>query len=120
MKFTNYDKAIMIGLTLGDGYIDPKGMLQITHCDRKKEYLTFKAKLLHSVVGGKNIKVINILKHSIYKKNGSIVSEKTLSYFRIRRQSTSFMLFRNLLYPENKKMITSNTLDLLAPISIAI
>lgn len=42
MKFTEYDKAIMIGLILGDGYISPKGRINVTHCEQQKSILNIK------------------------------------------------------------------------------
>lgn len=120
MKFTNYDKAIMIGLTLGNGNIDSKGRLQITHSENQRDYLEYKAKLLHSVTGGKSIKISTITKHSIYKKSDKVVSDTVRIQYRIRRQSNSFLQFRDLLYYNNKKSIKYEALELLTPVSIAL
>ena len=57
MKLTEKDKSILIGLLLGDGYIDDKGRICIEHGEKQKDYCIYKAKLLHSVCGGKDIKV---------------------------------------------------------------
>nr|DAO59148.1 MAG TPA: INTRON-ENCODED ENDONUCLEASE I-SCEI [Bacteriophage sp.] len=32
MKLNDLNKSILIGLLLGDGYIDPKGRIYIEHC----------------------------------------------------------------------------------------
>ena len=63
MKLTEKDKSILIGLLLGDGYIDDKGRICIEHGEKQKEYCIYKAKLLHSVCGGRDIKVKNNLKN---------------------------------------------------------
>ena len=70
MKYTKLDKAIMIGLTLGDGYLNPNGRLEVAHCEKQKDYCIFKAKLLHSVCGGKDIKVEEIQQEYTKKQNG--------------------------------------------------
>lgn len=120
MKFTEYDKAIMIGLLLGDGYIDYKGRVSIGHCEKQKDYCIFKAKLLHSVVGGKDINVREIQKISIYKKNGIIKNQRILTQYVFKKQSNSFIPFRELLYINNRKTITENVLNLLNPLAIAL
>ena len=35
MKFTEIDKAILIGLLLGDGYINDKGRIEIEYYSRE-------------------------------------------------------------------------------------
>ena len=62
MKLTEKDKSILIGLLLGDGYIDEKGRIYIEHGEKQKDYCIYKAKLLHSVCGGKDIKVHEVVK----------------------------------------------------------
>ena len=104
MNFTELDKAIMIGLIIGDGYLDNKGRLQVAHCPQQKEYCIYKAKLLHSVTGGKDIKVDKFSKTWIYKKNDFEIKKSNNEYYRFRRQSNSFLYFRDLMYPNNKKI----------------
>ena len=120
MNFTDLDKAIMIGLIIGDGYLDNKGRLQVAHCTKQKEYCIYKAKLLHSVTGGKDIKVDRFSKTWIYQKNGVTIKTTNDEYYRFRRQSNSFLYFRELMYPNNKKIITREILDLMTPLSIAL
>lgn len=57
MKITKKDEAILIGLTLGDGHLSKENKLKVVHCLGQKDYCEHKAKLLHSVVGGKDIVV---------------------------------------------------------------
>ena len=120
MKFTEYDKAIMIGLILGDGYISPKGRINVTHCEQQKEYIEYKAKLLHSVTGGKDINIYMINKISTYKKGNKIISQKEVVNYSFKRQSKDFIQFRELLYPSNRKTITKKVLNLLNPLAIAL
>lgn len=39
MKFTEIDKAILIGLIIGDGYINENGRIKIQHGEKQKEYV---------------------------------------------------------------------------------
>lgn len=116
MNFTNYDIAILLGLLLGDGYIDPRGQIQIKHCETQKEYCEYKAKLLHSVCGGKDIKIH--LTQIDGKK--SKFKENIYNYYGIKKQSKHFKFIRKLLYPNDKKEFTSEVLSYLQPISIAL
>lgn len=120
MKFTELDKAIMIGLALGDGYINPNGRLEIIHCEKQKEYCIFKAKLLHSVCGGSDIKVEKIEKEYTKRQNGKLIEHSICTKYRFRKQCKHFKYFRDLLYKDGKKTITKEVLELLNPLSIAL
>ena len=120
MKYTKLDKAIMIGLTLGDGYLNPNGRLEVAHCEKQKDYCIFKAKLLHSVCGGKDIKVKEIQQEYTKKQNGKLVEHSIKTIYRFRKQCKHFKYFRNLLYKEGKKTITKEVLEMLTPLSIAL
>ena len=104
MNLTKYDIAILLGLLLGNGYIDSKGQIHIKHSKKQKEYCEFKAKLVHSICGGSNIKI----KESINGTN------------KFKKQSKRFQQIRKLLYSENKKTINNEILNLIQPISIAL
>ena len=86
MNFTNYDIAILLGLLLGDGYIDPRGQIQIKHCESQKEYCEYKAKLLHSVCGGKDIKI----HHYILDGKKCNFKKDNYNYYGIKKQSKHF------------------------------
>lgn len=120
MTFTKLDKAIMIGLTLGDGYINPNGRIEISHCKEQKEYCIFKAKLLHSVLGGKDIKVEEIERNFTQKQNGIITKTFKNIIYRFRKQCKHFKYFRELLYSNEKKQITKEILEMMNPLSIAL
>lgn len=114
MNLAKQDIAILLGLLLGDGYIDPRGQIQVKHCAKQKEYCEFKAKLLHTVCGGKDIKV---LKNTRYKKE---FKNKWYIEYSFKKQSKHFKWIRNLLYCNNKKTITRDVLCYLSPLSIAL
>lgn len=120
MKFTEIDKAIMIGLLLGDGYINNKGRVEIEHCIEQKEYCIYKAKLLHSVCGGRDINVHEYQRTRSILKDGRQWKNNTFTTVSFKKQSKHFMYFRDLLYKNGKKEITQDVLDLLSPLSIAL
>ena len=120
MKFTEIDKAILIGLLLGDGYINDKGRIEIEHRIQQKEYCIFKAKLLHSVCGGKNINVHEYERIHSTKKDGKKWKSKTFTTVSFKKQSQHFIPFRELLYKNRRKTITQEALNLLSPLSIAL
>lgn len=91
-------KAILIALTLGDGYIridsrakNNKGSLCLCHSKKQEEYLEYKVDLLHSLLGGSRP---NIVQYVCTLPNGisypQVRSEKSHKYFRV---------LRNWMYP---------------------
>lgn len=121
MKLTEKDKSILIGLLLGDGYIDDKGRICIEHCEKQKDYCIFKAKLLHSVCGGKDIKVHEYVRTRSILKDKKQFKENTFTTYSFKKQSKSFIPIRNMLYGENrKKVITPEIFKLLTLESIAL
>lgn len=117
MKLNDLNKSILIGLLLGDGYINPKGRIGISHSIKQLEYCTYKAKLLHSVIGGKDIKVQFCQRNKPIKVNHS---EEKITVCGFKKQSKNFIPIRELLYKDNKKTITQEVLDCLSPLSIAL
>ena len=111
MNLAKQDIAILLGLLLGDGYIDPRGQIQIKHCEKQKEYCEYKAKLLHTVCGGKDIKIIETI------LNGN---RKQYRKYEIKKQSKHFKQIRKLLYTEGRKTITPEVLNYLTPLSISL
>ena len=121
MKLTEKDKSILIGLLLGDGYINDKGRIEIEHCEKQKDYCIFKAKLLHSVCGGKDIKVHEYIRNHSILKDKKQFKESTFITYSFKKQSQSFIPIRIMLYGEDrKKRITKEILDLLTPEVIAL
>ena len=121
MKLTNKDMSILIGLLLGDGYIDDNGRIEIEHCEKQKDYCIYKAKLLHSVCGGKDIKVHNYIRKSSILKNGKQFKNKTFITYSFKKQSKSFIPIREMFYgKDRRKHITSEILSHLTPEAIAL
>lgn len=120
MKLNDLNKSILIGLLLGDGYIDPKGRIYVEHCKEQLEYCIYKAKLLHSVVGGKDISVQVSERKRTPLKDREWKSGNTFITCRFRKQSKNFIPIRQLLYTNNRKTITKEVLECLTPLSIAL
>ena len=121
MKLTNKDMSVLIGLLLGDGYIDDNGRIQIEHGEKQKDYCIFKAKLLHSVCGGKDIIVHEYIRNRSILKDKKQFKESTFTTYSFKKQSKSFIQIRNMLYKDDrKKHITKEILDYLDVCSIAL
>ena len=87
MKLTEKDKSILIGLLLGDGYIDDKGRIEVEHGEKQKDYCIFKAKLLHSVCGGRDIKVHEYVRNRSILKDRKQFKESTFITYSFKKQS---------------------------------
>ena len=108
------EKATLIGLVLGDGYIDCSknkdvyinSAITFTHCKKQKEYLEWKAEILHQIFGGNKPKVIE------FTNNGyeGVKMMKSNKYFRV--------LYK-YLYKNGKKTIPLKALNRLTPLSLA-
>lgn len=121
MKLTEKDKSILIGLLLGDGYIDDKGRIYIEHREKQKDYCIYKAKLLHSVCGGKDIKVHEYIRNRSILKDKKQFKESTFTTYSFKKQSQSFIPIRQILYDANrKKYISEEILQYLTPEAIAL
>ena len=121
MKLTEKDKSILIGLLLGDGYIDDKGRIYIEHGEKQKDYCIYKAKLLHSVCGGKDIKVHEYIRNRSILKDKKQFKESTFTTYSFKKQSQSFIQIRQILYnSDRKKYISEEILQYLTPEVIAL
>ena len=122
MKLTEKDMSILIGLLLGDGYIDDKGRIYIEHGEKQKDYCIYKAKLLHSVCGGKDIKVHEYIRNRSILKDRKQFKESTFITYSFKKQSQSFIPIRNILYNKEsrKKYITEEILKYISPETIAL
>lgn len=113
-------KSMLIALTIGDGCIrkiidnrDKNNQyisyyIIFTHCEKQKDYLQWKSEILNSILGGKQneIKKIN---------NGGYVG------YTYRKGNNKLLKpIYNLLYKNNKKIISENVLKHLTPEGIAI
>ena len=121
MKLTEKDKSILIGLLLGDGYIDDKGRIYVEHGEKQKEYCIYKAKLLHSVCGGKDVKVHEYVRNHSILKDKKQFKESTFVTYSFKKQSQSFIPIRQILYDSNrKKHISEEILPYLTVEAIAL
>lgn len=111
----NKIKEMLVGLTIGDGYIQKKDSKEynytqytiiLKHCEKQKEYIEYKAKILENIFGTEvKVHAINNNGYPGYycSKSGKILKE-----------------IRELLYPNGKKHITKECLELLTPETLAI
>ena len=80
------DRAILLGLVFGDGYLSKNdaarpGVLSIKHAEKQRPYAEFKARLVTNVLGGK-LPTVRTIDNSGYP---GCVFQKTDSYFRVLR-----------------------------------
>lgn len=109
---TNEEKSLIVALTIGDGSISPEGRLAINHCDKQKEYIEYKAEIINRIIGGKPV--------TIHKTKNKI-NDKVYYGWAIRKCcKCKLSEFRELFYPNGKKVITREILDYLTPEGIAI
>lgn len=110
------NKAILIGLSIGDGCVKSRkdkrynytqNSIEFIHSEKQKEYIEYKADLLHSIFGGKRPNV------RFFINNGfpAYSMMKTDKYLKI---------IYDLMYFNNKKRITRRCLDYLTPQALAI
>lgn len=109
-------KSILIGLSIGDGCVKSRkdnrynytqNSIEFIHSEKQKEYIEYKADLLHSIFGGKRPNV------RLFINNGypAYAMMKTDKYLKI---------IYDLMYQNKKKHITRRCLDYLTPKAIAI
>lgn len=119
-------RAILYGLAIGDGHISYRKRLKdgkypyehaeliIGHGEKQKEYLEYKAQLLHSIFGGNKPKVAEV-SHTL-KATG-----KTYKGFRLAKTNPYFRQMHRVLYRENKtKQITGQVLSYCDEVSLAL
>lgn len=109
-------KAILIGMVLGDAYLQKTGKknarIRLEHSEKQKEYLLWKGKQFFQYFQGKPKKLERF--NPVYKK--------TYQYFRWQSNtSPEIGKFRNLFYLNNRKIIPKNLpMFLTEPLSLAI
>lgn len=110
------EKTTLLALCIGDGYLNqyiPKGRkatvttLRIIHSVKQKEYLEWKANILHSILGG-NKPIVHEFNNSGYP---GVRLQKSNPYFRI---------LRKYLYKNNRKIIPLKALERMSLQDIAI
>lgn len=102
------DKALLIGLVLGDGHITKReSMLEITHSYKQKFYLDYKVELLKRLLHRDYI--------SVYHRVDARHNEYKLSV-----ASKYYKLLRKWIYPNGIKYYSKQLLDYLIPEAIAL
>lgn len=105
------DRAILIGMILGDGCLKKKSRdyveFSMSHCEAQLPYLEYKRDLLHSIFGGK-LPNINTRHYGKYTEH------------RVSKQHSYFKLLRKWIYPEGSKRITRSLLDKLDAHALAL
>lgn len=111
---TQEEKGLIIALTLGDGHITPQGRLCINHCEAQLEYLLYKKEIIEKIIGGKPI--------NIHKRTAHLKDRDTsyIIYNISKCCKKKLVEFRELLYPEGKKVFTREILDQLSAKGLAI
>ena len=106
MKIKKEHRNLLIALSLGDGYINKRGYLDIWHSEKQKEYVNYKYSLIKEYC---KIEVQERTFSGKYKSYG------------FRTRTFDFCkLLRRVLYKNGKKTITRKLLNRLAPFHLAI
>jgi LAGLIDADG DNA endonuclease family len=116
ISLTRNQKAILTGTLLGDGYLQKTGLknarLRLEHGGKQKDYLLWKMRAFPRLFQGKPVHL-------------SRVHPKTLATYEYwRAQSSSSPVFgkwRTLFYPDGKKRIPENLVEILTePLALAV
>lgn len=109
-------KAIVLGIILGDGYLQPTGVnnarLRLEHGVKQKDYILWKVRQLPEVFSG-SVK---------YLTRVHPLTHRTYEYYRHQSATNSYLgKLRKLFYPNAKKIIPSKLIQLLkSPLSLAV
>lgn len=117
MTFSKKDEAVLIGLIVGDGCLTKENKLKVVHSKKQEEYCIYKAKLMHSVFGGDSIIVHNKLAKYTTRINRELVC-KTAEVVWIQKGSKSLKSYRELIYPESRKVYSQKMLDMMDELSL--
>lgn len=111
---TKTEKATLIGLIIGDGYLNcarykhgQNSSLLIKHSIKQKEYIEWKSNIIHSIFGGNKPKVVE------FNNNG-------YPGVRIMKSNKYFRVLHRCLYKNGQKIIPLKVLNRLTPLAIAI
>lgn len=112
IPFNNEQKQIIFGTLLGDGCISPHGRknksyrLILGHCEKQKEFLLWKKKILGNFVN-------TIRRQENKQKNSIMYSFTTVTH-------NEFKFYYNLFYKNNKKIIQEQMIHYLTPLAMAV
>jgi hypothetical protein len=116
MGFLKFQREAIIGMILGDSYLQPTGKrnarLRIEHSLSQKDYIFWKYELLKNIAQSKP-KLI---------RRYNPIWRKSYSYYRFQTFSSPLLgKFRRWFYQDNKKVIPHNICNLLkSPLSLAV
>lgn len=119
IKFVNFTKeqiAILIGLVLGDAFLQKTGSknarLRLEHSYKQKDYLIWKIKKFPRLFQGE----------PKYLERLHPISGRVYKYWRAQSNSTPVLgKWQMLFYPEGKKIVPENIGNLLnSPLSLAV
>lgn len=109
LVITDRQLAILVGTLLGDGYIHPRGQIQIAQTSKQSPYLMWKYKEFKSLAYGMPTKVKRYDKR--FGKNYSQIRFWLRQYFRS---------WRNTFYPNGKKIFPKEFQKYISPLSLAV
>jgi len=109
-------EQVLIGSILGDGSINKHGAYQETHCEKQKDYLFWKRKILK-----KEFK-INMRYKIIDKKNRDNPNywTKQNQYLLYTRVSPLLKEYRELCYPDGKKIVSDEFIKRIGKLAIVV
>lgn len=120
MELTTEQKSLLLALCIGDGCLrkpHPRSgnvQLEIGHSIKQEDYCIWKRDLIYNIFGGKKAPKIG------YRKIKLKGYDKVYQSCRFTKSHPYFAYLRNLLYPNNVKVITREILDKLTLQGIAI
>lgn len=118
MTLTKKDKAVLIGLIIGDGHLSrDKNNLRVMHCLKQKDYCIYKAKLAHSVFGGRDINIHIVHQKYSTKIQGEIV-HKVAEAVKWTKGSKKLEGWRDMIYKDSHKVYTRQILDMMDETSL--
>ncbi len=116
MKLTQRQEALLVGIVLGDGFLQKTGLknarLRLEHGSKQKEYLIWKGQQFSRLFLGKPVNIRRL--HPVTKK--------IYEYWRWQSTSTPILgKWHKIFYENGKKHIPFNLIDILThPLSLAI
>lgn len=117
------DRGILVGMVFGDGYLNVRHRLKdekykyesselvIVHSVQQRDYLIYKSELVRKIFGGN---------HTIREKTIALANGKTYFGCGFSKSNKYFRILKRIMYPNNKKTITSQSLNMLTAHGIAI
>lgn len=119
-ELTKQQKGLLLALCLGDGCLrkphpKTKGVqLEIGHSIKQLDYCTYKRDLVYEILGGVKMPKIG------FKKSKLKGYETEYQSCRFTKTHDYFIYLRRLLYPNGRKTITREILDMLDARGLAI